>query len=110
MKHDIQFTGAQVKDVESALFKHIPMTVREISDCTGIPHLPTVRRILRELNFLGVPVVSDTRGFHLAQDAEELEEYAGELRSRADAIRARASQVTALCHQMRAQEALRASA
>lgn len=47
---------------------------------------PRIRKHIRELRLQGVPILSDTRGYWLSHDREEIEEFSDRLAHRATAI------------------------
>lgn len=102
---NIRITPAQVDAVRLALNSGC-RSVAGIAREAGIYHEPTVRRILRELNFLGTPVVATKKGIFVATESSDVYAYVDELEGRAASLTDRASMLRSIAQTMGAQRKL----
>jgi hypothetical protein len=85
-------------------------SVASIAREAGISHQPTVRRILRELNFLGTPVVATEKGVFVATDPGDVYAYVYELEARAASLNDRSKMLRSIAQVMQAKRSLSGSA
>jgi hypothetical protein len=103
---NIRIKPEQVDAVRHAIFQAGGQSVATIAKKAGIRHQPTVRRILRELNFLGTPVVATEKGVFVATEPCDVYAYVDELEGRAASLTDRASMLRSIAQTMGAQRKL----